>query len=59
MRKYEVAYCTKCRTEMRISKEHRNSVIKCLCGKSFMVGSINGKYKLCELEERKGLQECR
>ena len=52
--KYETAYCSNCRTEMHISKEHRNSVIKCLCGKSFMVVGINGKYNLCELEERKG-----
>lgn len=57
MRKYEVSYCPNCMTEIHITKEHRNSTIKCLCGKKFMVVSINGKYDLCELVERKDKRE--
>lgn len=59
MRKYEVAYCPNCRTEMHITKENRNSIVKCLCGKNFMVISINGKHDLCELVEGKDERRCK
>lgn len=49
--KYEKVNCPCCSTEMHISKVHRNDIVKCLCGKQFMVTAVNGKYKLCELEE--------
>ena len=46
MRKYEVVYCLHCRTELHITKNNRNQVVSCLCGKKIMVVTQNGKYKL-------------
>jgi hypothetical protein len=51
--KYEVVYCPNCRTEMHIKKEHRNSVIKCLCDKKLMVVTMNGKSNLEVLSDEK------
>lgn len=48
MKKYEVVFCPNCRTEMHITNSNRKGILKCLCGKSFMAVSFNGKYELME-----------
>jgi len=51
--KYVTLYCPNCMTEMHITRQHMNEIVKCLCGKNYMVISMNGKYKLAELTRDK------
>ncbi len=47
--KYETVNCPVCKTPHQINDTDRNRLIRCLCGKKFMIVAFEGKKELSEV----------